>query len=291
MRTAALAASAEPRDRRERELVTPEGVDLRLVLADAGERAAAFLLDVVIMAGVLIGLTIVVLIAAWLGKSAKITFEIVPAIWLLGFFLLRNFYFIGFELSPRAASPGKRALGLRVVSRNGGPLTAEAIFARNAMRELEVFLPLTFLVVSASGIDAWITLLGALWCAVFVFFPLFNRDRLRVGDLVGGTWVVHAARRGLRIDLADSSSDSAIKFSAAALDAYGIRELNVLEDVLRSRDPATMKAVAARIRAKIEFAAHEPDAEFLLAYYAALRGRLEQRLLFGRRRRDKHDTG
>ena len=31
------------------------------------------------------------------------------------------------------------------------------------------------------------------------------------------------------------------------------------------------------------------DAEFLNAYYAALRARLERKLLFGRRRLDKHD--
>ena len=32
------------------------------------------------------------------------------------------------------------------------------------------------------------------------------------------------------------------------------------------------------------------DGDFLAAYYAALRERLEQRLLFGHRRRDKHDA-
>jgi hypothetical protein len=32
-----------------------------------------------------------------------------------------------------------------------------------------------------------------------------------------------------------------------------------------------------------------PDDRFLDAFYAALRGRLERRLLFGRRRADKHD--
>ena len=35
-------------------------------------------------------------------------------IWLLGFFLAREAYFIGFELRPNGATPGKRALGLRV---------------------------------------------------------------------------------------------------------------------------------------------------------------------------------
>jgi uncharacterized RDD family membrane protein YckC len=39
--------------------VTPEGVDLRLNMGDAGQRAAAFLIDAAIIIGVLIGLTLV----------------------------------------------------------------------------------------------------------------------------------------------------------------------------------------------------------------------------------------
>ncbi len=35
----------------------------------------------------------------------------------------------------------------------------------------------------------------------------------------------------------------------------------------------------------------EGEREFLDAYYAALRGRLETRLLMGRRRKDKFDVG
>ena len=56
-------------------------------------------------------------------------------------------------------------------------------------------------------------------------------------------------------------------------------------------DRRTMTAVASRIRRKIDWTAEpeESDGDFLAAYYAALRGRLEQRLLFGHRRRDKHD--
>jgi hypothetical protein len=50
--------------------------------------------------------------------------------------------------------------------------------------------------------------------------------------------------------------------------------------------------VAARIRVKIgwEGPADLPDRTFLNAYYAGLRGRLENRMLFGRRRRDKFDV-
>jgi len=286
-------AATQPRhsaaDARIRELVTPEGIDLRLVLAEASERMTAFLLDAGIMIGSLIALTLLLALATWLAGSTKILREGIPAIWLLAFFILRNFYFMWFELSPRAATPGKRLVGLRVAMRDGGPLAAEEVFARNAMRELEVFLPLTFLAMSGASLDAWVVLLGVAWCAVFVFFPLMNRDLLRIGDLVAGTWVVRVPDRNLTIDLVATRVGYGLEFSEAALNAYGIKELNVLEDVLRRRDPETMKAVAARIREKIAMPGRQPDVEFLSAYYTALRGRLELRLLFGRRRRDKHD--
>jgi hypothetical protein len=170
--------------------------------------------------------------------------------------------------------------------RDGGPLTAEAIFTRNATRELELFLPLSLLSAPGIGVDAWVALMGIIWCCVFVFFPLFNKDRLRVGDLVGGTWVVRAPKRVLDADLAASPSGT---FTNEALDAYGVKELNVLEDILRRNDLSVVAAVAMRIRTKIGVSADTPDLEFLQSYYTALRGRLESRLLFGRRRRDKFD--
>lgn len=269
------------RGARVRELVTPEGVDLRLVLAEASERAGAFLLDVVIMVGILIAVTLLAILGG--------TTQYAGVIWLLVFFFLRNFYFMAFELTPRGATPGKRIVGLRVATRSGHPLTADAIFARNAMREIEVFLPLTFMFSAGSRVDAWLAILGLVWCGVFLFFPLFNRDRLRIGDLVAGTWVVRAPRRILDADLAERPSRSGLVFTQRQLDAYGIRELSVLEEVLRRKQPEIMAAVAARIRAKIEFLDTVSDEEFLNAYYARLRGRLESRLLFGRRRRDKYD--
>jgi uncharacterized RDD family membrane protein YckC len=272
---------------RVRELVTPEGVDLRLVLAEASERAGAFLLDIAFIAGVLIVATILILVAAVATKFNP--GELLVALWLLAAFALRNFYFMFFELSPRAATPGKRILGLRVAARNGQALSAEAIFARNAMRELEVFLPLSFLVASRSEVDAWIDVAGVVWCGVFVFFPLFNRDRLRVGDLIGGTWVVRAPRRVLDVDLSGADRSQDIAFTREQLDAYGIKELTVLEDVLRRQDLVTMGAVADRIKLKTGIRTSLSDSNFLFAYYRELRRHLEQRLLFGRRRRDKFD--
>ncbi len=273
-----------------RELITPEGIDLRLRLAEMSERATAFFIDIAIMVGILIGGSLIVfLFALAVGRRSL---EVIAIIWLLGSFFLRNFYFMAFELTPRGATPGKRAVGLRVTTRNGGPLGFDAIFARNAMRELELFLPLSFLSVYGNEAGGWGALAGFIWCGVFVLFPFFNRDRLRVGDFVAGTWVIRAPKRSLELDLAAGEQGAGFEFTRAEIDVYGVKELSVLEEVLRRKDQPTMEAVAARIRTKIKRARTngESDQVFLEAYYRALRARLESRMLFGHRRRDKFDT-
>ena len=277
--------------RAEREFVTPEGVDLRLKLGEVSDRAAALVIDLLIIVAALVVFTLLGLAIAW-GAGSQIP-EMVAVVWLLGFFLLRNFYFTGFELRPGAAAPGKRVMKLRVIARNGGRLTADAVFARNALRELELFLPLGFLASGGEGVDGWVTSLGLLWSLVFLLFPLFNRDRLRAGDLIAGTMVVRAPKVVLAPDLAREgvSTLAELSFTSPQLDAYGIKELQVLENVLRGSDRRTQAEVAKRIRARIGWTGGEAtsDRAFLQAYYAALRGRLERQMLFGRRRADKFD--
>ena len=276
-----------------RELVTPEGVDLRLRLADVGQRLSALILDELIMGAVFIGGTVagiigLVAVHNWAGGQALVV------VWLLAGFFLRNFYFIAFELSARAATPGKRRCGLRVAARNGGRLTADAIFVRNAMRELEFYIPIGVLLVPSDGIGGWTRAAAMVWCAVFCLLPLFNKDRLRAGDILAGTWVVKVPDRRLLRDLAVGGvyETAGIRFTLDQLDAYGIKELQVLEDVLRRFDRKAVTVVAARIREKIGYAqGEESDGAFLSAYYAALRQRLEARALLGRRRVDKHDKG
>ena len=75
------------------------------------------------------------------------------------------------------------------------------------------------------------------------------------------------------------------------VEAYGVHELHVLENVIRANEQQTVMDVADRIRNKIKWdkGMSEVDLDFLKAYYAALRGRLETRLLFGVRRKDKFD--
>lgn len=282
------AASLDRPSPLRRSFVTPEGVDLRLKLAGAGVRAAAYLIDFTLLVTVLLGVTIVLMIPALADKSGLIL-----ALWLLGAFLLRNLWFVLFEMGRRGATPGKRMMGIRVVARDGVRLTARAVIARNAMREVEVFLPLSFLGAQAGegGAGTLATIAALLWSGIFLFFPLLNRDRLRVGDLIGGTWVVVMARDRLGRDLA-ATEVGARHFDERALDLYGIYELQTLEEIVRDGRPETVAAVAATIRAKAGLEdGRESDQAFLEAYYAALCARLERKALLGRRRADKFDGG
>lgn len=281
--------------KRVRALVTPEGAALNLKIATASERAGAFLLDFALQIMLIV---VSVFIIAWMFSSMGFQgWAIAGSVSAVVVFLLRNFYFIFFEIGRKAATPGKRALGLRVAARNGGRLTANAVLARNFMRELEVFLPLSLLLMTVEDeVSAWIRLMGIAWTAVFVLFPLFNRDKLRVGDLIAGTIVLHAPRTKLKKDITSAAPLAAgthFAFTPAEIDAYGIHELHVLEDVLRQSTREIKTRVAERIREKIgrEKQAGEDDLAFLEAYYSALRHRLEQQMLFGERKEDKFDTG
>ncbi len=206
--------------------------------------------------------------------------------------MLRNCWFALFEMGGRGATPGKRLLGLRVVARDGARLTGGAVIARNAMREIEVFLPLSFLGAQAAegAADAFLTLFALIWSGIFLFFPLFNRDRLRLGDLVAGTWVVRAVRGSLGADLAASDTPARRAFSEAALNLYGVYELQTLEDVLRNGRGDAVAIVARMIRQKAGIDDDGDDYGFLSDYYAALCARLEGGLLLGRRRENKYEA-
>lgn len=284
----------DPDAGRIRELVTPEGVALHLRLATAGARAAAFAVDATIMLASLIAVTIL----AFFILGGFRTFGPAAIIWLLGLFLLRNFYFTLFESGVRAATPGKRLLKLRVVARDGGQLTGGAVLARNLMREIEVFLPLIFLAsASQEGFSSkWLSIFGFAWTGIFLFMPLFNRDRLRAGDMLAGTWVVENERPRIAPDLIARPNPRAERYSFTPdeLAIYGQFEIQRLAEVLHRDDPDTIVTVAGVIRRKLgrgdEADGSGDDRAFLDAYYTAARLHLERGLLFGQRKRDKHDA-
>lgn len=278
-----------------RSVLTPEGVPIGVELADHGARAGALLIDLLIIVGTLIVAGVVLLLAAIVLWNAAM------AVFFILSFFLRCPFFMFFELRWRGQTPGKRMFKLRVVDRHGGALSPYAVAARNLTREVEVFMPATLLLLQPAAeevgaMDNLLVTAALVWLAIFALMPLFNRDRLRVGDMIAGTWVVRSEPVALLRDLTTSPLSGQYRFTKAQLDVYGIAELQVLENLLRQPRTQTTREtkrdVLERILDKIDW----PDREavdsttFLNEYYAALRAHLEQRALLGDRRADKHEA-
>lgn len=304
-----MSAALQPETVRTHRVTTPEGISLPFVVGTVGDRITAFMIDffVILLASILATLATGFIMALG-AEEAGVSLAI-----LIGF-LLWNFYFVFCEVQWGGMTVGKRKVGLRVISRDGGPLTAEAIFARNLMRNLELYLPLGAVVAPTAlfpGAPGWGALFAIAWILVFAFMPLFNKDRLRCGDLVAGTMVVRAPKTVLLPDLAERPVQAArvlptgrvappapaddYAFTREQLDIYGIHELQVLEDLLRRDEQGTLDSrvlddVAEKIKLKISWPHdrwHVPSRPFLQAFYRAQRALLEQKMLFGQRRERK----
>nr|WP_199045781.1 RDD family protein [Dyella sp. ASV24] len=150
-----------------REVVTPEGVVLQLRAAGPVPRALAWLIDVAIRMGIMM---VAGMVFGLLGKAGM-------GFYLIALFLVWWFYPVVFEALWKGRTPGKRALNLRVVSGNGGPLGWQAAFTRDLLRVVDM-LPLLY----ATGL-------------VSCLLDPWGR---RLGDMVANTLVVHdAPPRGL----------------------------------------------------------------------------------------------
>ncbi|KPP89450.1 RDD family protein [Erythrobacter sp. HL-111] len=302
---------ADPRAKRQRSLVTPEGLALPVTIASRGSRIAALAIDFIIILFALFVIQIVfsLLFMAVLGESlgsagdrisAAGEFVLILAILLV--FAARYGYFLAFELGPRGATPGKRLVGIRVAARpgesgGGGRLTPEAVIARNLIRDIELFMPVLFLLMAPSGEQGNAGIAGLVWFLIFMAFPFFNRDALRAGDVIAGTWVVEAPRTRLAEALstqgAAAAGTSAVTgarydFGEEELSVYGERELQTLERILREDQAAALASVHAAICRKIGWDPGAGDERaFLEAFYAQLRAKLEGDMRFGKRKADK----
>jgi len=287
--------------RRPLSLRTPEGVEVHLELASLADRARAFGWDLLAVNGLLLGAVAAsAVVSGLVGLSGARADGVAYAVGLTLAFVTRNFYFAWSELYYQGRTWGKRKVGLRVIARDGGPLTGGQVMARNLTREFELFAPLMLTLVPTARmplVPDWVHALSLVWIGALVAFPLLNRDRARIGDLLGGTIVVRSPTSALLPDLVSRQTRRrkrvAYAFTQAQLDKYGIKELQVLEDILRNHgaDGGLLTEVSKRIRKKVGWrpaAGQKVQARlFLEDFYAAQRGRLEQKMLMGERKVDK----
>ena len=146
-------------------ILTPEHVPVQLFPAGPGIRFLALMLDTFILWAV--SLLILIFMSILLPTGIGI------AVWLTLNFVLQWGYHVYFELRHQGRSPGKEAMGLRVVDGRGLPITFQQSFIRNISRAFDG-LPIFYAV-------------GGLFC---LFDPLQRRG----GDLLADTLVIRDRR-------------------------------------------------------------------------------------------------
>ena len=156
------------------EVDTPEHVRLDYVLADLGSRVGALAIDLAILVGTSLLLGLALYYAGALGDVMQ---SLSATVLIFASFFAQWGYFMLFEGLGGGRTPGKRAIGLRVVHVGGEPLSFRGSVLRNLVRAVD-FLPVV------SGIPSG--LVGAVCILV-------NRRAQRLGDLVAGTMVVRDA--------------------------------------------------------------------------------------------------
>ncbi len=157
-----------------------EGVEVELHPAGPLVRALAYLVD--LLWNVLMFLV--------LGFVFNLVFATGGSRIGMGFMALIGFvvywgYNVYFESGKRAATPGKRAMGLKVVSVNGGPASLGSIMLRNVARAADV-MPLAVIPVSSGVPLPMPTYFVGLLCC------LFTERFQRLGDIAARTLVVYS---------------------------------------------------------------------------------------------------
>lgn len=312
IRTDRVGELLEGDNRNRKILISPEGVPLNIKVASNGERLTALMFDLLIMFGAVVVLIILLLLAMTIRVNIYITFTI----FLFLFFVIRNLYFIHFELAWQGRTPGKKICGIRVINRQGGELTPGAVIARNITREVEIFLPISLLFSMPEGSGMWAHLAVLGWVLILACLPLFNREHLRAGDLIGGTMVIAMPKRALLGDLTmkrpvttspvnahNVNPNVAVVepeplkgyiFTPDQLAIYGAFELQVLEEFLRRpplpENEKLLQEVCGKICKKIDWTEAIAPADvrrFLNDFYTTERAELERGQLFGNLREDK----
>ncbi len=143
-----------------RRVATPEGIELTLHLAGPVPRALAWAIDFALRLGLML---VIMMVATPFGRAGM-------GILLLAAFFVEWLLPAFFEAMWNGRTPGKRAMGLRVLNDDGTPVRWPGALTRNLLRAAD-FLPFFY------GVGL-VAMLG-------------NRDFKRLGDLAAATVVVY----------------------------------------------------------------------------------------------------
>jgi uncharacterized RDD family membrane protein YckC len=204
-------------------IATPEGVEVELTLAGIGSRFMAAGMDFAIQIAVLVATGLLLRPAGDTGIAVFTTAS----------FALIFFYDVLFEVLAGGRTPGKRAVGLRVVGPAGRPIA----FVRSAVRNL------------LRLIDILPGFYGIGMTAIFIT----GRNQ-RVGDLVAGTYVLRD-RHGDRHEAAPAllwlDAGPAATWDMSAVPGEDVATVRSFLERRQGLEPKARQQVAAQLAARL----------------------------------------
>lgn len=231
---------------------TPESIELRYELAGIGSRFLAVAIDLVLQ---LIVLVLITWGFYWLGSHApknthapdSLASNLAIALIIFIVFVVFFGYFILFEAFWNGQTPGKKALGIRVVRDGGYPIDFTASLVRNLIR------------IGEMGLGFY-----AIACVVAVFSPMNKR----IGDLAAGTVVVREAKMESPTAFLKEMREEPVYASTAYVSG---EERALIKRFLERRDALSpqrraqlAEQIAERIRPRVPIEMQTLDAEALL---------------------------
>jgi uncharacterized RDD family membrane protein YckC len=234
---------------------TPEGVELRVVLAGAGSRFIEGTLDLVIQLVLLVLTTVVLAEVVGGGVGAALLAMAAFAIFFL--------YHVLFEVLGSGRTPGKRMTHLRVVRESGAPVDLPASAIRTLLRLID-FLPTVYLI----GLTSIVA----------------TRKNQRLGDLAADTLVIRELP-AIKQPAATPAApvQSALSFPTATAVGWDVsavtpEELAAVQRFLARRnglDPEARRTLAYRLeqalRSKVAAAPPTPEPEQFLEALARVK--------------------
>jgi uncharacterized RDD family membrane protein YckC len=163
------------------EVVTPENIAFQYRVAGPFRRLPAYLIDILIRVAAVFMASWALTLLGLASGSAVRGFGIGTL--LLFWFGLEWFYGGVFETFWNGQTPGKWAIGVRVVATDGQPINALQAVMRNILRVADALPVVTIPLGPAQPLELFLYQVG-LWV------PAFNDRYQRLGDLACGTMVV-----------------------------------------------------------------------------------------------------
>ncbi len=233
------------------EVRTPESIAFSYELAGLGSRFLAVTIDlliqIAIVATIFTGIAEIGVHAPKGHARQSLPDAVVWAIIVAVIFGVFFGYFIVFESLWNGQTPGKRAVGIRVVRDGGYPIDVTAALVRNLIRVGEMMLG---------------------YYAISIVVALLSPENKRIGDMAAGTIVVRDRRMELSLrDLREAVNEpvyAATAYVSGEERALVKRFLDRRDTLVRERRKQLAASIAARIRPRLPADLQRLDDEDLL---------------------------